>query len=185
MITHPEKIMFPAAGDEPAITKGELAAYYEAIAPVMLPHVAGRPVTMERYPSGIDKEGFWQKSVSRGFPDWLERVDVPKKDGVVHHPLIIDTRSLLWVTNQNTVTQHVWVSRVPNLYFPDVCVIDRTAPLVAFSPASSVRRPFLKCPANDLATETASLAAPGSAVHLRGMPEGAPRVSAGAAALLS
>jgi bifunctional non-homologous end joining protein LigD len=124
VITHPEKIMFPAVGDEPAITKGELAAYYESIAPVMLPHVVGRPVTMERYPSGIDKEGFWQKSVSRGFPDWLERVDVPKKDGIVHHPLITDTRSLLWVTNQNTVTQHVWVSRVPNLYFPDVCVVD-------------------------------------------------------------
>jgi len=124
VITHPDKILFPAVGEEPAITKGELAAYYESIAPVMLPHVAGRPVTMERYPAGIEKEGFWQKSVSRGFPDWLERIAVPKKDGVVHHPLITDTRSLLWVTNQNTVTQHVWVSRVPNLYYPDVCVID-------------------------------------------------------------
>jgi bifunctional non-homologous end joining protein LigD len=124
VITHPEKVMFPAVGEEPAITKGELAAYYEAIAPVMLPHVRGRPVTMERYPAGIGKEGFWQKSVSRGFPDWLERIDVPKKDGVVHHPLITDTRSLLWVTNQNTVTQHVWVSRAPHLYCPDVCVID-------------------------------------------------------------
>src|SRR5204863_627863 len=111
MITHPEKILFPDDG----ITKGELAAYYEAIAPVMLPHIRGRPVTMERYPSGIDKKGFCQKSVTKGFPDWLERVDVPKKDGVVHHPLITDTPSLLWVTNQNTITQHVWVSRVPKL----------------------------------------------------------------------
>jgi len=51
-------------------------------------------------------------------------VEVPKKDGVVHHPLIIDTRSLLWVTNQNTITHHVWVSRVPKLYYPDVCVFD-------------------------------------------------------------
>jgi bifunctional non-homologous end joining protein LigD len=124
VITHPDKVMFPAVADEPAITKGELAAYYESIAPVMLPHITGRPVTMERYPAGIAEKGFWQKSVSRGFPDWLARVDVPKKDGVVHHPLITDTRSLLWVTNQNTVTQHVWVSRVPNLYYPDVCVID-------------------------------------------------------------
>jgi bifunctional non-homologous end joining protein LigD len=124
MITHPDKVMFPAAGGEPAITKGELAAYYESIAPVMLPHIVGRPVTMERYPAGIDEKGFWQKSVSRGFPDWLARIDVPKKDGVVHHPLITDTRSLLWVTNQNTVTQHVWVSRVPNLSYPDVLVID-------------------------------------------------------------
>ena len=120
MITHPEKVLFPDDG----ITKGELAAYYEAIAPVMLPHIKGRPVTMERYPAGIDKKGFWQKDVSKGFPDWLERVEVPKKDGLVHHPLITDTRSLLWVTNQNTITQHVWVSRAPNLYYPDVCVFD-------------------------------------------------------------
>jgi bifunctional non-homologous end joining protein LigD len=120
VITHPEKVLFPDDG----ITKGELAAYYEAIAPVMLPHIRGRPVTMERYPSGIDKKGFWQKSVTKGFPDWLERVDVPKKDGVVHHPLVTDTQSLLWVTNQNTITQHVWVSRVPKLYYPDVCVFD-------------------------------------------------------------
>jgi bifunctional non-homologous end joining protein LigD len=62
--------------------------------------------------------------VSKGFPDWLERVKVPKKDGVVHHPIINDERSLLWVTNQNTITQHVWVSRVPDLNYPDICVFD-------------------------------------------------------------
>jgi bifunctional non-homologous end joining protein LigD len=120
MITHPEKVLFPDDG----ITKGDLAAYYEAIAPVMLPHLRGRPLTMERYPAGIDKKGFWQKDVSKGFPEWLERVEVPKKDGVVHHPVITDERSLLWVANQNTITQHVWVSRVPDLYHPDICVFD-------------------------------------------------------------
>ena len=120
MITHPEKVLFPDDG----ITKGDLAAYYEAIAPVMLPHLRGRPITMERYPAGIGEKGFWQKDVSKGFPDWLERVEVPKKDGVVHHPVITDVRSLLWVTNQNTITQHVWVSRVPDLNHPDVCVFD-------------------------------------------------------------
>lgn len=120
MITHPEKVLFPADG----ITKGDLAAYYEAIAPVMLPHIARRPVTMERYPAGIGTKGFWQKDVSRGFPEWLERVRVPKKDGTVHHPLVNDARALLWVTNQNTITHHVWVSRVPKLYYPDICVFD-------------------------------------------------------------
>jgi len=120
VITHPEKVLFPDAG----ITKGELAAYYEAIAPVMMPHIRARPVTMERYPTGIGRKGFWQKDVSKGFPDWLERIEVPKKDGIVHHPLITDLRSLLWVTNQNTITQHVWTSRAPNLYYPDVCVFD-------------------------------------------------------------
>jgi len=120
VITHPDKVLFPDDG----ITKGELAAYYESIAPAMLPHIRGRPVTMERYPSGIGRKGFWQKSVTKGFPEWLERVEVPKKDGVVHHPIVTDVRSLVWVTNQNTITQHVWVSRVPQLYYPDVCVFD-------------------------------------------------------------
>jgi bifunctional non-homologous end joining protein LigD len=124
VITHPEKVLFPDDG----ITKGDLAAYYEMIAPAMLPHLARRPVTMERYPSGIGRKGFWQKDVSRAFPDWLERIAVPKKDGTVHHPLVTDLRSLLWVTNQNTITQHVWVSRAPKLYYPDVCVFDLDPP---------------------------------------------------------
>jgi bifunctional non-homologous end joining protein LigD len=119
-ITHPEKVLFPDDG----ITKGELAAYYEAIAPVMLPHLRSRPLTMERYPAGIGREGFWQKDVSKGFPDWLERVEVPKKEGVVHHPVVTDLQSLLWTANQNTITHHVWTSRVPRLQYPDICVFD-------------------------------------------------------------
>jgi len=119
-ITHPEKVLFPDDG----ITKGELAAYYEAVAPVMLPHLRGRPVTMERYPTGIGRKGFWQKDVSKGFPAWLERVEVPKKDGLVHHPIVPDVQSLLWTVNQNTITHHVWSSRVPDLKHPDVCVFD-------------------------------------------------------------
>src|SRR5829696_386829 len=120
MITHPEKILFPDDG----ITKGDVAAYYEALAPVIVPHLVGRPITMERYPSGIGEQGFWQKDVSRGFPAWLERVEVPKKDGVVHHPLVTDARSLLWLANQNSITPHVWTSRAPDLYHPDICVFD-------------------------------------------------------------
>jgi bifunctional non-homologous end joining protein LigD len=119
-ITHPDKLLFPDDG----ITKGELAAYYEAVAPVMLPHVRGRPVTMERYHRGITAPGFFQKDVSKGFPEWLERVEVPKKGGTVHHPLVTDVRSLLWLANQNCITPHVWTSRAPRLYYPDICVFD-------------------------------------------------------------
>jgi bifunctional non-homologous end joining protein LigD len=136
VITHPEKILFPDAG----ITKGDLAAYYETVAPAMLPHLRGRPLTMERYPAGIGEKGFWQKDVSKGFPEWLERVEVPKKDGVVHHPVVTDTRSLLWVTNQNTITQHVWASRVPDLDHPDLCVFDLDP---ASEDAAAVRRAAL------------------------------------------
>lgn len=124
MISHPEKVLFPDDG----ITKGELAEYYAAVAGVMLPHIKGRPLTMERYPSGIGKKGFWQKDVSKGFPEWLQRQAVPKKDGVVHHPIVTDERALLWVANQNTITLHVWGSRVPDLEHPDICVFDLDPP---------------------------------------------------------
>ena len=120
IITHPEKIMFPDEG----ITKGELASYYETIAPVMLPHLRRRPVTMERFHRGIAAPGFFQKDVSKGFPEWLERVEVPKHGGTVHHPIVTDTEGLLWLANQNSITIHVWPSRAPNLYQPDICVFD-------------------------------------------------------------
>jgi bifunctional non-homologous end joining protein LigD len=126
-VSHPEKVLFPDCG----ITKGELCGYYEAVALAMLPHVRGRPVTMERYPAGIDKPGFVQKDVVKGFPSWLERVAVPKRDakgkeqdGAVHYPLAGDSRSLVWLANQNCITPHVWTARVPRLDQPDLCLFD-------------------------------------------------------------
>jgi bifunctional non-homologous end joining protein LigD len=124
VITHPEKVLFPASG----ITKGDLCGYYERVAPLMVPHIAGRPVTMERYPAGVAKKGFIQKDVSKGAPDWLERVAVERRDekraGAVHYPLANDARALLWMANQNSITPHVWTSRVPALSEPDLCVFD-------------------------------------------------------------
>jgi bifunctional non-homologous end joining protein LigD len=134
-ITHPEKLLFPADG----ITKGDVCAYYQAVAEVMVPHLAGRPVTMERYPAGIDKKGFIQKDVSKGFPDWLHRVEISKRtggeragaertgredDATVHYPLVDEARALLWLANQNAITPHVWPSRLPKLQHPDLCVFD-------------------------------------------------------------
>jgi bifunctional non-homologous end joining protein LigD len=123
VITHPEKVLFPDCG----ITKADLCAYYQAIAPSMLPHVRGRPITMDRYPAGIDKKGFIQKDVSKGFPAWLERVPVEKRSdegGTVHYPLASDARALVWMANQNSITPHVWCARLPALDRPDLCVID-------------------------------------------------------------
>jgi bifunctional non-homologous end joining protein LigD len=90
----------------------------------MLPHLRRRPITMERFHRGIGSPGFFQKDVSKGFPDWLERAEVPKHGGTVHHPIANDKRSLLWLANQNSITIHVWPSRTPNLYNPDICVFD-------------------------------------------------------------
>jgi bifunctional non-homologous end joining protein LigD len=122
-ISHPEKVLFPDSG----ITKGELCAYYQAVAPSMLPHIRGRPVTMERYPAGISKKGFIQKDVSKGFPAWLARVEVDRRaaeGGTTHYPLADDVRSLVWLANQNSITPHVWTARLPTLEQPDLCVFD-------------------------------------------------------------
>jgi bifunctional non-homologous end joining protein LigD len=114
--------MFPDDG----ITKGDLAAYYADVAPLMLPHLAGRPLTMERFHRGIGEKGFFQKNVNRGkgTPAWLETVEVPKKDGVVNYPVLRDERGLQWMANQNCITAHVWASRAPDLMHPDICVFD-------------------------------------------------------------
>jgi bifunctional non-homologous end joining protein LigD len=120
VITHPEKLLFPDDG----ISKGEVAAYYEAVAPFMLPHLSGRPVTMERFPGGIAAKGFMQKDVVKGFPEWLERVEVAKHGGTTHYAIVRELRSLLWLANQNCITPHVWSSRVPELMRPDLCVFD-------------------------------------------------------------
>jgi bifunctional non-homologous end joining protein LigD len=126
-ISHPEKVLFPDCG----VTKGELCRYYEQLASVMLPHLSGRPVTLERFPAGIGQKGFIQKDVSKGFPEWLPRVEVKRRaqrrdgtEGTVHYALARDARDLLWMANQNAITLHVWASRVPELDTPDCCVFD-------------------------------------------------------------
>ena len=80
-LSNPQKLLFPAAG----LTKADLIDYYRRIAPVMLPHLAGRPLSFERYPDGIAAEGFMQKNASDYFPSWIRRVRLAKQDGVVDH----------------------------------------------------------------------------------------------------
>jgi bifunctional non-homologous end joining protein LigD len=119
VITHPEKVMFPADG----ITKGELAGYYAAIAPLMLPHIRNRPLTMERFHRGIEEKGFFQKNVAKP-PSYIETVAVPKKDGVVNYPLVSTVQGIEWLANQNCITPHVWTSRAPDLEHPDIAIFD-------------------------------------------------------------
>jgi bifunctional non-homologous end joining protein LigD len=119
-ITHPEKVLFPEGG----VTKGDLAAYYERVSEFMLPHVEGRPVSMQRFPDGIDAKGFFHKDIPDYFPDWIARVEAPKHGGTVTHAVIDGVDSLLYLTNQNTITPHVWLSRADRLDKPDRLVFD-------------------------------------------------------------
>jgi len=76
-VSRPDKVLFPDDG----ITKSELAVYYESVAQPMLRHIKDRPISMQRFPDGIGKHGFFHKDVPDHFPDWVRRVEVPKKNG--------------------------------------------------------------------------------------------------------
>jgi bifunctional non-homologous end joining protein LigD len=119
-ITHPEKVLFPNDG----ITKRELVAYYERIAETMLPHVRGRPLTMERYPDGISGQRIIQKNTPSYFPDWMRVVSLPKKDGIVRHVVCDDAATLVYLANQGVITPHTWLSRIDKPNHPDQMIFD-------------------------------------------------------------
>ncbi len=119
-VSNPDRVIFPVGG----VTKQRLVDHYAAVAPVMLPWLAGRPLTLERYPSGIEGKGFLQKNASRHFPASIRTIEVPKSDGTTNHPLVDDTEGLTYLANQGTVTFHIWTSRLPDLERPDNLVLD-------------------------------------------------------------
>jgi bifunctional non-homologous end joining protein LigD len=123
--THPEKIMFPRKG----YTKADLLSYYNAVADKLIPHLKGRPLTLERLPDGVgdDKTAphFWQKNTPDYYPDWIRRVPLQDLSGkTVHYALVDDLQSLLYLVNQGTITFHVWFSRVGSLDRPDFVLFD-------------------------------------------------------------
>lgn len=119
-LTNQEKVLFPRDG----YTKGDLVDYYARVAPVMLPYMRGRPVTMLRFPDGIDGESFFQKDASPYFPDWLRRVAVGKKGGTVDHVVCDKPADLVYLANLACITPHLWLSREDALDRPDRLILD-------------------------------------------------------------
>jgi bifunctional non-homologous end joining protein LigD len=119
-LSHTDKVLFPEAG----LSKGDLIDYYRRIAPVMLPHIAGRPLSLQRYPDGITADGFMQKNAADYFPDWVERASLAKQDGEVRHVVAGDAATLVYLANQAAVTLHVGLARVDRSDQPDRLVID-------------------------------------------------------------
>ncbi|MET0143166.1 MAG: non-homologous end-joining DNA ligase [Ilumatobacteraceae bacterium] len=119
-ITHDDRVLFPADG----FTKGDLAEYHAAVAHVMVPHLADRPLMLQRFPSGIGQDGFYQKEAGRGVAGWIRTVEVRKEGGTVRHPVVDDEAALLALTNLSTITFHRWPSRSDRLERPDLLVID-------------------------------------------------------------
>ena len=124
-ITHPDKVLFPADG----ITKADLAAYYGSVGEWMLPHVRDRPLNLWRWNAGIDGQRVVQQDIPKGAPDWVARVETPRRKGGTNcHVLCQDADTLRWLSNQNCITPHVWTSRADRLDRPDRMIYDLDPP---------------------------------------------------------
>lgn len=109
VVTHPDRVLFPAGG----ITKGDLVRYYRDVAHWILPYLADRPLTLQRWPDGIDGFSFFEKQVPKGAPSWIKTTIQPRADGKgeVAYPMAADAASLVWFANLASITLHVWMSR--------------------------------------------------------------------------
>ncbi len=123
-ISKPDKQLFPATSSSPAVTKLDLARYYADVAPLMLPHLRGRPVNMQRFPDGIEGPSFYEKRVPSHFPDYVETVEVQTADGPQRQVVVSDERSLVYLANQGCLTPHTWLCTTADLDRPDQLVFD-------------------------------------------------------------
>ena len=114
------KVYWPAEGH----TKGDLLAYYQAIADVILPHLRDRPLHLNRYPDGIDGKSFYQREAKAGTPDWVRTVPIRRDDVEVRHHVVDDLQTLLYVVNLGSIDLHPWLSRASSLDEPDHAVLD-------------------------------------------------------------
>ena len=144
-VSNPDRVVFPEIGR----TKGDVVAYYERIAPRLLPHVSGRLLSIRRYPRGLAAPGFFQKNVPPHYPESIERFPVPRsreaskkhpsKGGkdrdVTVYPVLRRPEELPYVANQGAIELHVPTSLADDLFHPDRLVIDLDPPAGAFARA--------------------------------------------------
>lgn len=114
------KVYWPGTGH----TKGDLLAYYAAVAEWLLPHLRDRPLHLQRFPDGIDGKSFYQRDAGPNAPSWLTTTPIEHDGAAVPHLVIADLPSLLYAINLGSIDLHPWLSRVGSLDQPDYAVLD-------------------------------------------------------------
>jgi bifunctional non-homologous end joining protein LigD len=122
-----DKVFWPNSG----LTKGDLLAYYQAIAPVLLPHLRHRPFTMRRYPDGVAGKVFFQKDAPAHMPEWIRTFATPvatrrapRTTRDIRMPVVDDELALLWMVNMGCIDMNAWYSRVDRPDRPDFVLFD-------------------------------------------------------------
>ena len=111
-----DKVLWPKTG----FTKGQMIDYYARIAPVMLGHVAGRPITLKRYPNGVDKQFFYEKNCPSHRPPWLPTIEM----GGIGYCCLGEAAALVWTANLAAIEIHPSLARSENLERPTAIVFD-------------------------------------------------------------
>lgn len=120
-ISSEDRLYFPESG----ITKGDYAQYCHDIAPVMVPHICDRPITMLRYPKGITKGHFYQKRFPKNFPDWINHCDVVNTYGeAVQFVVPQNAAALVFLAQQACITVHAFTAPAKNIRYPDRLILD-------------------------------------------------------------
>ncbi|MHB8146222.1 MAG: non-homologous end-joining DNA ligase [Vulcanimicrobiaceae bacterium] len=116
------KVLYPRDG----FTKGDVIDYYRRIAPTLIPHLRGRPLTLQRYPNGIDEASFFEKHIPNGTPEWVARFGATSSEGgaIVTYIVCNDEPTLVFVANLAALILHAWTSRVASIDDPDFVFFD-------------------------------------------------------------
>ncbi len=127
--SRPDKVLFPEAG----VRKDDLIEHYLSVAHRMLPHLEDRPLTLERYPDGIDGDGFVQQHRGDGMPDYVAAIEAARADpddpeGAIVHVGASNRAALAYLANLGTITLHRWTARLPDLERPDRMIFDLDPP---------------------------------------------------------
>jgi bifunctional non-homologous end joining protein LigD len=121
-VSNLDKVMFPQTG----FTKGQVIDYYIRISPHLLPHLKDRPITMKRFPNGVEAPHFYEKDAPRHTPDWVKTFDVPRKNSkaTIKYVVINDLATLVWSANLANLEMHTFLARIPNIQRPTFVVFD-------------------------------------------------------------
>ena len=121
-VSNLEKVLYPSAG----FTKRKVIDYYVRVAPFLVPHLAGRPLTMKRYPDGVDGEYFYEKNAPKHRPDWVKTAPVSSRHNrrTLEYILVDDLPTLVWLANLASLELHPSLSRAENLNCPTMMVFD-------------------------------------------------------------
>jgi bifunctional non-homologous end joining protein LigD len=121
-LSNREKVLYPQTG----FTKGQLVDYYAAVAPVLLPHLAGRPLTLKRYPDGVQGEYFYEKRCPAHRPDWVQTAAIPseRQGEAIDYCLAEDLPTLIWLANLADIELHTSLSRARDMDTPTALVFD-------------------------------------------------------------